>query len=1800
MKVGLLRAMAVVLVSLAGAGLGRAAPLPVLDDKPVLQVDPGGPSAAVTALAFSRDGKTLYAGGLDKVVRVWRWRDGRFVLAQTLRVPIGPGTGGAINAIAVSPDGDWLAIAGRSPMRGETGFQRTGVIVEAAALTPEQLGDAGLIYIASTNDPSAGKVLRGHRGEVRALAFAPARAGKPPLLVSAATEREGSRRYGGLRLWNVETGKSLADRTDLPTRVEPPPGLAVWHTGAKPEQVRVAVAWPPDDDKDKVSLHVWIPTVAASEAIERWEADRYTRPLALLAQDGDTRLLLGGLGPKEGRLQVWNFGQRVTSETVATFPPRGKIHFVPDALAAVSAKYAAAILRPTADEDNQLALIDVDAAKVVARVPLAHSDRANLPVLAAVPRGPFVAVADADDHSIRVFAIADLLAGKTESLQVLEGAGLTPRSVAFANKGHGIWLSTEAKAKALQGGLYFDLDKGRLSANDGRNLTADTPALGEWSITVDKEAKAVRVRRGEKTYPPVLLNDKEVVTAAALRPTGDAGPAMLAVAFTDRDNARTLILLRRPEDDTPFRYLIGHLQDVRQLAFSKTRPLLASVAEDQTVCVWGLTDLDKGVGQVRGLGVADVDGKAVVRAVEAGGDAAKAGLAKGDELEAVGSPGGELRAVRSAVDFVFAVSARRPGDQLEVKVKGKRDAVTLPVGRGVDGWKPLFSLFLQREPVTPRPVGERGWVGWSPAGPYDASSEAAEACVGWHTNTGNPAAPVEFVRAGEHRKEYYRHGILGLLAEEADLAKALKRDDARHVPPEPALQPRRPEKAVPTKQDDVFLVREAVPAVRIGINADYPVTDAHVLKWSVRRVDGGNVTEKDAEAAGGARRDGGEWNADLSAIVWKRGEYELRFSLHPTADAPSVATKGLTLRYQPPAPMLALQLAGKDVSNSQDKPLTVMDDKLTFQLVLGAEPGQKVDVSFEHSVNGLVQPTPKPLSVEAGKHTQEFSLRKGLNMLRIRAVNSGALAGHEREETTSALVWVRYQAPNELPPRITVVRVDPAAELRTLDKKEVQVVDRPRVRLDVRIDADGPLVQADWARGDADPKSVLPVKDAGKTLDFPIELDLKAGEVVPLRLRAKSKNSDLSTSDVAVVFQPPLPRLTADALKSPDVLEPKVTLTGTIRAATADPFEVAIRVTPEQGSTKEMKEFKAKLSPDKQAWSAELLLPPGRSKVEAFVRNQWRGEQPDQAVDLQLRYRRPPRIIEAKPVTAVDTALVDLPLRIQSPEGMPLRQITVDGQRYRTFTAKPVEQKDGWVTWQVTVPRVPVSENDGKLDQLHVVAHNDDGPFGNAALVRETILAVTHKVVLKPADARFVGVKDFTQQDPQCNLPYRVESDSPLEAVELRRGDETLYKADLAKVKKEGKRFVLDEEVKLTLNVGTNNLDLVALNAGGQARASLVVNIKPPAVSVVVDQIVLRSDKGDPEGPPLKPERGADGTLKFPKVPRSLVWLEGHVTWSDPQAKQLDAPDLSVALLVGGYQQFPVALEPRGKGEQTNVRRFNVPAVLTTEDNTVKVTVKQGRPGAETQVAQQALSTNTYQVSCANPAKEQRLHLLIVGVNVSDGPALAKRMLDTLLATTRPAGLQGDFKTEAFARCILYRVLVGEVERGKVEAQLVEINKEITRLRRDAKPVSDVVMIYYQGEDVVKNGELWLKTSRNLQYPGVDPETYAIPYRSLPRIAGAQLLLLNVVGEPESRLPGLGGREEMGVLRYAKPSAKNAPAPEVVLQSLQEGMRKEHLLGRIAARVNDLVSKLDISALAALSKELAMLPLSGAAKGESP
>jgi WD40 repeat protein len=81
---------------------------PVMD--PVLSIDTGMHTTKISRVGVDRDCKLLATASDDKTARLWSLPEGR--LLRVLRVPIGPGNGGKLYSVAVSPDGKLVAAGG--------------------------------------------------------------------------------------------------------------------------------------------------------------------------------------------------------------------------------------------------------------------------------------------------------------------------------------------------------------------------------------------------------------------------------------------------------------------------------------------------------------------------------------------------------------------------------------------------------------------------------------------------------------------------------------------------------------------------------------------------------------------------------------------------------------------------------------------------------------------------------------------------------------------------------------------------------------------------------------------------------------------------------------------------------------------------------------------------------------------------------------------------------------------------------------------------------------------------------------------------------------------------------------------------------------------------------------------------------------------------------------------------------------------------------------------------------------------------------------------------------------------------------------------------------------------------------------------------------------------------------------------------------------------------------------------------------------------------------------------------------
>ena len=79
-------------------------------ETPFLRLETGMHTAIVNRIDVDAAERYLVSGSHDKTVRIWDLRDGR--LLRTLRVPIGGGNVGKVFAVALSPDGDTVAVGG--------------------------------------------------------------------------------------------------------------------------------------------------------------------------------------------------------------------------------------------------------------------------------------------------------------------------------------------------------------------------------------------------------------------------------------------------------------------------------------------------------------------------------------------------------------------------------------------------------------------------------------------------------------------------------------------------------------------------------------------------------------------------------------------------------------------------------------------------------------------------------------------------------------------------------------------------------------------------------------------------------------------------------------------------------------------------------------------------------------------------------------------------------------------------------------------------------------------------------------------------------------------------------------------------------------------------------------------------------------------------------------------------------------------------------------------------------------------------------------------------------------------------------------------------------------------------------------------------------------------------------------------------------------------------------------------------------------------------------------------------------
>ena len=230
----------------------------------------------VRSMRFSPDGRRLYSAGSDKVIRVIRIGSGVSKIPESvIHLPAGPFREGGISALAISPNGRWLAAGA---CFGCYGYER--------AQAPYR------IFVIDTQQGQVIDSTEAHRAEIIAIEFS----------------RDGSRlasasRDGTLNVWSIEEGR-LWESANLVGHAAAVNDLAWGHDADRLFSVGAdgrLVSWAPSEAGG------WFPEIVS---------DQMEYAFSAVATSADASLLITASFDKA--LRVWDPVHCVPTRTLTT------------------------------------------------------------------------------------------------------------------------------------------------------------------------------------------------------------------------------------------------------------------------------------------------------------------------------------------------------------------------------------------------------------------------------------------------------------------------------------------------------------------------------------------------------------------------------------------------------------------------------------------------------------------------------------------------------------------------------------------------------------------------------------------------------------------------------------------------------------------------------------------------------------------------------------------------------------------------------------------------------------------------------------------------------------------------------------------------------------------------------------------------------------------------------------------------------------------------------------------------------------------------------------------------------------------------------------------------------------------------------------------------------------------------------------------------------------------------------------------------------------------------------------------
>jgi WD40 repeat protein len=731
-------------------------------DEPEMFIEAGGRSGTCDALVFSPDGKYLYAGGDDKVVRAWEvGRDGLDAgTMRTFRWPVWREQRGGIKALGVHPTDGSIVVGGYGlknslvvliDANGEIratndvdGKWMHSANVMVAAFVPD-----GKSVVYGTSDGKLWSWDLAHGGvEIGAHPLPAGKEANRPRLIRfldantflSASQfgdiRKGTRAAGR---WTVTAAFSVLDLVQATVGGKPPAGgYEIYRADVSADRAWLACAVDPE--------YLFLCTV-----------------------DGKT--------PK---------AHKIPSSHVRSlaFGPTGTL-----AIAVADLHKSTFRL----DRNDSIQLFDTPTGPGALKLSssLSHTYRAE--AMAWHPDGR-LAVAGGDNHEVTLWT-----PGRPDApVSVVRGKGRCLWDVRVGKKGESILFrpvrdpnSENPNERGKGPWVAFDYTRARVlpSATD-TPVDVRTTEAG-WSIEPSKQDRFVWqavLRSGEKERARHDLvldpNRDEQPRCYCFLPTETGQPTRVLVGHY---YGFSVFALTRELAVREALYT-GHAGDVTSIAADASGTWCVTAGADQMLTGWSLAPLDTGAFgaklQVNG-------GKLIVAGVESGGPAWEMGLRRNDEIVLAAHTKGKTSTILYALRGKYSA---RTIDEDVGKRETALDALRQPE-LGTEyylGWKRGEDVLENLSTVRRRPLWRffpafdennqvDQWVAWIWKGGHYAASSSGDYLVGWQLNdveTITRKSP-HFYKADAFARvlkdnAYKRPSVVLGLMRDRDLGKALR------------------------------------------------------------------------------------------------------------------------------------------------------------------------------------------------------------------------------------------------------------------------------------------------------------------------------------------------------------------------------------------------------------------------------------------------------------------------------------------------------------------------------------------------------------------------------------------------------------------------------------------------------------------------------------------------------------------------------------------------------------------------------------------------------------------------------------------------------------------------------------------------------------------------------------------------------------------------------------------------------------------------------------------------------------------